>query len=157
MPAIVMDRLIVVRHPVALACTFLWIGFVCAISFLEAWLKFQAPGVSLAIGLGIGRLVFATLNKIEWVFAIAIAAHLTFLRKPSFGAPNFFALAAMIALVAQSVWLLPALDTRAERIIQGRLPDPSNLHFYYVAFEAVKVAGLVVFGISLFERRRPSE
>ena len=56
----------------SIALTFLWIGFVCAISFMEAWLKFQAPEVTLSIGLGIGRLVFQTLNKIEWVFAIGI-------------------------------------------------------------------------------------
>ena len=36
----------VVNHPISLMSIFLWIGFVCAISFLEAWLKFRAPGVS---------------------------------------------------------------------------------------------------------------
>ena len=48
---------------------FLWSGF-CAISFMESWLKFRAPGVSLPIGLGIGKLVFNALNKMEWVFAV---------------------------------------------------------------------------------------
>ncbi|RYG21549.1 MAG: hypothetical protein EOO07_02375, partial [Chitinophagaceae bacterium] len=61
-----------VAQPIAVICTFTWIGFVCAISFLEAWLKFRAPGVTLPIGLGIGRLVFAALNKVEWIFAVAI-------------------------------------------------------------------------------------
>lgn len=52
-----------VKQPVALACLLTWIGFVCAISFLEAWLQFQTPGVTLPIGLGIGKLVFGALNK----------------------------------------------------------------------------------------------
>jgi hypothetical protein len=42
----------------ALAVPFLWLGMVLAISFLEAPLKFRAPGITLALGLGIGRLVF---------------------------------------------------------------------------------------------------
>ena len=51
-----------VQQPIAVACLFTWIGFVCAISFLEAWLKFRAPGVTVPIGLGIGRLVFGALK-----------------------------------------------------------------------------------------------
>ena len=62
----------VVKMPIALICTFLWIGFVCAISFMEAWLKFRAPGISVPLGLGIGRLVFNALNKVELVFALIV-------------------------------------------------------------------------------------
>jgi hypothetical protein len=40
------------------AATFVWMGMVLAISFLEAPLKFRAPGLILAVGLSIGRLVF---------------------------------------------------------------------------------------------------
>lgn len=64
----------IVRHPIALVCVFVWVGFVCAISFMEAWLKFRAEGVTLPIGLGIGRLVFQALNRVEWVLAAAVAA-----------------------------------------------------------------------------------
>ena len=32
---------------------FVWLGMVLAISFLEAPIKFRAPGVTLQIGLGI--------------------------------------------------------------------------------------------------------
>jgi hypothetical protein len=47
------------------AVVFVWPGMVLAISFLEAPLKLRAPGVTLAIGLGIGRLVFRALNLVE--------------------------------------------------------------------------------------------
>ena len=57
---------------VAVAVTFVWLGMVLAISFLEAPLKFRAPNVTLQIGLGIGRLVFRALNTVEVVFAIVI-------------------------------------------------------------------------------------
>ena len=56
------------------AVTFVWLGMVVAISFLEAPLKFRAPNVTLQIGLGIGRLVFRALNSVEVVFGVVILA-----------------------------------------------------------------------------------
>lgn len=35
------------KYPLALSAVFLWISFVCAISFMEAWLKFRAPGITV--------------------------------------------------------------------------------------------------------------
>ena len=57
---------------VAVAAVFVWLGMVLAISFLEAPLKFRAPGVTLQLGLGIGRLVFRALNTCEAVLAAVI-------------------------------------------------------------------------------------
>lgn len=53
----------------AVAVAFVWLGMVLAISFLEAPLKFTAPGVTLPTGLGIGRRVFRALNACELVLA----------------------------------------------------------------------------------------
>ena len=46
---------------VVAAIAFTWFGLVLGISFLEAPLKFRAPGVTTQLGLGIGRVVFAAL------------------------------------------------------------------------------------------------
>ena len=51
----------------AFVITLLWLGFVCAISFVEAPLKFKAPGVELKHALSIGRLVFHALNRVELI------------------------------------------------------------------------------------------
>jgi hypothetical protein len=59
---------------IVVAVTFGWLGMVLAISFLEAPLKFRAPGVTLPIGLGIGRLVFRALNTVEVGFALVVLA-----------------------------------------------------------------------------------
>lgn len=139
-----------VRHPVALVCTFTWMGFVCAISFLEAWLKFRAPGVTLPIGLGIGRLVFGALNKVELVLATAIVIDILFSRDPR--KRQTLVAVPVLVLLVQTSYVLPALDARAERVIAGPDPGPSDLHFIYVALEVVKVAALAVFGIRSFER-----
>src|SRR3546814_20703892 len=59
-------------YAVATAFTFVWLGMVLAISFIEAPLKFRAPGVTIPLGLGIGRLVFRALNSVELLLAPAI-------------------------------------------------------------------------------------
>ncbi|TMW60061.1 hypothetical protein Poli38472_000103 [Pythium oligandrum] len=43
----------------------LWLGFVLAISFTEAWIKFRAPFISRYLALDVGRVVFAALNAVE--------------------------------------------------------------------------------------------
>lgn len=140
-----------VKHPLVVMSTFLWIGFICAISFMEAWLKFSASGVTIAIGLGIGRLVFNALNKAEWVFCIAIFISYVSSKRELFSAKNSFYFITAILLIVQTVWLLPTLDARAELFLNNQPMQPSNLHFYYVAMEVVKVVCLSVFGIALFK------
>lgn len=140
----------IIKYPVAVATVFLWIGFVCAISFMEAWLKFRAPGVTLPIGLGIGRLVFNALNKVEWVFAIAIL--ITLLWSGSLLSPNALLIGIPLGLLAlQTFWLLPVLDLRAEMHIQGGSVPSSNLHIYYIAAELLKVLSLFILGSTLFK------
>ncbi|GJM28394.1 MAG: hypothetical protein DHS20C17_10290 [Cyclobacteriaceae bacterium] len=140
-----------VNNPVIVTAILLWIGFVGAISFMEAWLKFQAPGVNLAIGLGIGRLVFGVLNKIEWVFAVAILISAIAGKVKILSWENIFYLVPLFLLIIQTFWLLPELDARAERLIQNQQITPSNLHLYYVSGEIIKVVCLSVLGVRQFK------
>lgn len=142
----------VVRHPVVVISVFLWIGFVCAISFMEAWIKFQAPGISVTLGLGIGRLVFGALNKVEWVLMLATLLHFV---KPFhlFSSRNVLILVPVVILLLQTFWMLPYLDARADILLNGGEVPPSKIHFYYIACEVCKVLSLVIFGISRFEKK----
>ncbi|MGZ3900086.1 MAG: hypothetical protein ACXVNM_07060 [Bacteroidia bacterium] len=140
-----------IDHPLVIIATFLWVGFVCAISFMEAWLKFRAPGITLPLGLGIGRLVFKALNLVEWVLAISIIVTLLLSNDLSVNPRNLFLLIPLIILVIQTWYVLPELDARAEMHIKGWVVPSSNLHFYYVAMEAVKVICLVIYGIFQFK------
>lgn len=140
-----------VKMPIVLICTFLWIGFVCAISFMEAWLKFRAPGITLPLGLGIGRLVFNALNKVEWIFALTIAINIIWNSSDIMKWQNLAIAIPLTLLIIQTFWLLPALDARAEMHIKGQLVPSSSFHFYYVGMEVVKIAGLTFFGITLFK------
>lgn len=141
-----------VQQPVAIACLFTWIGFVCAISFMEAWLKFRAPGVTLPIGLGIGRLVFSALNKVEWVFAIVVCISAVMNGKPVLTTPNISIAFIVIILLVQTIWLLPALDARATLYMEDKPVSSSNLHLWFVGAELIKVAGLFITAISIFKQ-----
>lgn len=54
---------------VAGAATFAWLGMILAISLLETPLKFRAPGVTVPVGVGIGRVAFQALNLAERALA----------------------------------------------------------------------------------------
>jgi uncharacterized protein (DUF697 family) len=58
---------------IAIALPFVWLGLILGISVIETPLKFQAPGITTALGLGIGRLVFHALNLVELVIACVLA------------------------------------------------------------------------------------
>ena len=135
---------------VAAAAVFVWLGMVLAISFLEAPLKFRAPGITIALGLGIGRLVFRALNTCEVALAVLAVVALV-IGKPSVGGIAA-TLVAIGALLVQVIGVRPALTRRSDAV----LADPSqaeagrsNAHFVYVVFEVVKVVALLVGGILL--------
>lgn len=142
-----------VQQPVAIACLFTWTGFVCAISFMEAWLKFRAPGVTLPIGLGIGRIVFGALNKVEWVFAVVVCTSAIVYGQSMFTVPNFLLLLIVLILVLQTAWLLPALNARAEMYIRQQPVGASRLHWWFVGAELIKVIALVTTAVFLFQQK----
>lgn len=135
---------------IAIMSVFLWLGFVFAISFMEAWLKFRAPGVSMSIGLGIGKLVFGALNKVEWVFAAIVFSCLFFNKNTIHTSNKIWFGCIVLILLAQTFWLLPLLDARAAAIINGGSRTPSLLHWLYVTAEMIKVALLFFLGAALF-------
>ncbi len=138
----------------AISLTFLWIGFVCAISFMEAWLKFQAPGITLELGLGIGKLVFNALNKVEWVLAFIIIMSILISGHSLLKGKNLLIIAIIVILAMQSFWLLPTLFERANMHIQSQSVSSSSFaHYTYIIVEVAKVISLSVFGVSQLGRR----
>lgn len=136
------------------ALTFMWVGLICGISFLEAPLKFQAPGITLELGLGIGKLVFGALTKIEMSIALLIAAGLIIL-KPKRKLLFFYVLAIIIVIIDNAI-LMPILDARIDMITSGTPPPPSNAHGWYVALEFVKLVSLITAGIVFLKDRMKS-
>lgn len=135
----------------ATALTFVWLGMVLAISFLEAPLKFRAPGVTLRIGLGIGRLVFRALNVVETVLAVLIGTALTLASARGPALIGFGVAATMLTI--QLLAVRPRLSRRSDAVLAappgGGEPARSRAHYAYVGLELVKVAALVVTGAAL--------
>ncbi|WP_248966001.1 hypothetical protein [Sphaerisporangium perillae] len=107
---------------IATAVTFLWLGMVLAISFLEAPLKFRAPGVSPHVGLAIGRLVFRALNRAEAALAAAMLVAVV-ASAPSV-TPATAALVAAVALAVQIAVVRPRLNRRTDRVLAGEDAPP---------------------------------
>ena len=138
---------------VALAVPFVWLGMVLAISFLEAPLKFRAPGITLPLGLGIGRLVFRALNLTE--IGLAVLLTLAFLALGPPGLSWALLAAAWLTIGVQVGVLRPQLDRRAATIVTGRMLPPSRLHLIYIALEGAKVPLLIALGATLIAAARP--
>ena len=130
-----------------IAATFVWLGMVLAISFLEAPLKFRAPGVTLQIGLGIGRLVFRALNICEVLLAVTVVVAVW---AGGAGTLGVAAVAvAVVMLTVQIVAVRPALTRRSDQVLAGADGPRSHAHVVYVGLEMVKVIALVTAGFAL--------
>ena len=141
-----------IRKLLQVAIPFIWFGAVGAISFMEAPLKFQAPGITIPLGLGIGRLVFFALNWIEIVLGVILLVAMFFSRQfVGRVAATLFGLV-LVILVAQTLWLLPVLDARAVQVIGGTADPFSKLHFVYIGFEAIKLVLLFSLGTVMARR-----
>ncbi|MDD2984472.1 MAG: hypothetical protein PHQ74_13885 [Crocinitomicaceae bacterium] len=129
---------------------FIWIGFLLAISFMESWLKFRAPGVTMEVGLSVGNLVFNALNKVELTLIFLLILFSLFsASKPIYKEVSF--LIPMLIVLIQTVVLLPQMDQRVLLLLNKEMLPPSNLHFYYVGGEVLKLTSLSVLGIRLIK------
>jgi hypothetical protein len=136
---------------------------VLAISFMEAPLKFHAPGVTLQVGLGIGRLVFRALNAAELVLSVVVLVALQF--EPPPARVTVAILVAVVVLAVQLVAVRPWLTRRSDAVLAGGegqdlsardLSAPrasargrSRGHYVYVGLELIKAIALLVSGILL--------
>lgn len=105
----------------------------------------------MPVGLSIGKLAFSALNKVEWLFTIVIVANI-FLNNGAITFANKIWVALIVViLIVQTAWLLPALGNRAKAIISGENLPRSSLYWYFVITEFVKLAVLILFGVSLLK------
>ena len=133
---------------VAVAVVFIWLGMVLAISFLEAPLKFRAPGVTVQVGLGIGRLVFRALNVVEYALGLVVVVTMLVQVPPI---PVLVAiLVAVGALTVQVAVVRRWLNRRSDAVLAGDVDGPrSRGHYAYIGLEVVKVMSLLSTGLGL--------
>ena len=132
---------------VAVAGIFVWLGMVLAISFMEAPLKFRALGVTLQVGLGIGRVVFRALNAAELLLGVVVLVALQFEPPPS--RVTVAILIAVLVLAVQLLAVRPALTRRSDAVLAGDDGTRSRGHYVYIELEVIKAIALLVSGILL--------
>ncbi|NMD54444.1 MULTISPECIES: hypothetical protein [Tsukamurella] len=120
---------------------------VLAVSFLEAPLKFRAPGITIPLGVGIGRLVFRALNACEAALAAGIAIALLV-------GPHRTATVVLFLLAAADLLCCVVLRRSMDRRVAGptathEISDAmprTNLHIGYIGLEIAKAGLLVALG-----------
>lgn len=122
----------------------LWMGLIIALSFIEAPLKFTAPGITTPLGLGIGRLVFTALAIAGAVLLIALTA--AAFARPRESRTGFVVLGATwLTVIVQSLVIRPLLNARTDVILAGGDPGESWLHYGYIVAEVVLLALLIAY------------
>lgn len=136
---------------------FVWFGMITAISFIETPLKFRAPGMTHALGVGIGRLVFKVLNLVEAAMAVVLLAAWT--QRPDLVTVpiGIFLCVPMLALALQTLVLRPAMANRTKALAETALAHSGTTavtakvgtltHVAYIGSELVKAVALPVAGI----------
>lgn len=119
-----------------------WMGLVLGLSFIETPLKFTAPGITTALGLGIGRIVFNALAIAGVILLIVITV--SAFARPRENRTGFVLIGALwVTAAVQSLVIRPLLSARSDVVIAGGDPGQSWLHYGYIAAEVVLLALLL--------------
>jgi hypothetical protein len=120
-----------------------WLGMIVGISLIEAPLKFTAPGITIPLGLGIGRRVFLAMNIVEVVLAVLLLVALW----KSLGRPGRQRLwvlgwAATAVLAVKVALIRPFLNQRTDAVLAGDFAGGSMAHYFYVGAEVLLIGAL---------------
>lgn len=136
------------------AIPFVWLGMTGAISFIETPLKFRAPGVTLAVGLGIGRIMFRVMSGVDVVLLVVLSV---LVATADIGSERVVWLLAVLAgtVVVQVLGVRPRLVHRSDAVIAGREVPGSRLHLLFIVLDLVKLVGLAALGTVLVRAVAP--
>ena len=129
---------------------FLWLGLTAGISFVAVPAIFTATSVARPQALDAASVVFGALGRAELVALVLLLVVV----RISGQAKNLWAYVIMLALIvlAQSMWLLPELTSRAQQIVAGIEPAASSAHAIYAVLEIAKVLLLLALGFRALSR-----
>ena len=128
-----------------------WTGLIIGISFIEAPLKFTAPGITIPLGLGIGRRVFLAMNIVEVVLGIMLVIALVSMWRnhrdrplPRFSGMRLWSFVAIGMLLLKTAIIRPLLAVHTDRVLDGTFEGGSSTHYYYIGVEAVLFVALIL-------------
>lgn len=130
------------------AVPILWFGLVAAISFIEAPLKFQAPGITIPLGLGIGRLVFFALNIAEGLLLVTMLVLALWPKTLRVAATRLrWIIALAVVFVLKIAVVRPPLNARTDLVLAGADPGESLWHYVYIAADLTTMLLLIVIAV----------
>lgn len=121
----------------------IWLGLIIAISFVETPLKFQAPGITLELGLGIGRLVFFAMNTTALVLVAILT--LAMIRPRASRLQWGLLIGLWVVLLTEVLIIRPPLNARTDAVIAGVDTGGSLWHYFYIAADGTIFVLLIAF------------
>lgn len=118
-----------------------WLGLIIGISLIEAPLKFTAPGITIPLGLGIGRLVFGVMNWVE--LAIAVILLWSMLKSGVDRIYRGLASGLIAVLIIKVLVIRPLLNKRTDAVLAGVDDGGSAMHLFYIAADGLLIVGLI--------------
>ena len=130
---------------------FTWAGITVGISMIATPVRFTAQSITRPVALDVGRVVFAALNKAEFLALVLLLV----IVRVSGRSRELWAWCGILILIvlAQGVWLIPELASRTDIIIAGGELPPSSAHAIYSSLELVKIGLLLFLGFSSLAKR----
>jgi hypothetical protein len=124
---------------------FTWVGMTVGISLIATPTRFTAGSITRPVALDVGRVVFAALNKAEFLALVL----LLIIVRVSGRSSHLWAWCGALALIvlAQGAWLIPELAARTDVILAGGEPPPSYAHAVYSTLEIAKIGILFFVGV----------
>jgi hypothetical protein len=126
-----------------------WLGLIIAIDLIEAPLKFQAPGITIPLGLGIGRLVFLAMNFTELVIALVLVIALW--RGRADRRSWWLAISVVAVFAVKFTIIRPLLARHTNEVLAGG-EGGSLTHYFYIGADAVLFVLLVWFLVTQARR-----
>lgn len=134
----------------------MWLGLIIGISLIEAPLKFTAPGITIPLGLGIGRRVFLAMNIVEVIFAVVLITTLVrLLGRPSRHKLWMLSIVISLVLAVKILVIRPILNIRTDAVLAGNFEGGSTTHYFYIAADAALIILLITFMIAVTRELLP--
>lgn len=130
---------------------FTWVGITVGISMIATPVRFTAASITRPVALDVSRVVFAALNKAEFLALVLLLV----IVRVSGRSRELWAWCAVLILIvlAQGAWLIPELAARTDVIMAGGELPPSAAHAIYSTLELVKIGTLLYLGFSSLQNR----
>lgn len=134
------------------ALPLLALGMIVGVSFVAQPAKFLTPELSLAQLVSVGGTLFDVSHAVQWAW-LALLAFVVPRAKANKALAWALLAGFALTLALQQFGLMPPLEARLVALKQRLQPEPSLLHFAYIALETIKLAALL--GLSAMRRAAP--